>query len=318
MSWLDGFVLLSLVYVVVGLVVLVRFVANYKRLFGDELTAEDAKLASRASFFLLIPPTVALHELGHAAAIWAYGQEVLGWIFYGYVGAVAHHPTAAGPTGNFVIALAGNLVTLVIGVAAIAIGVKRPGHPTRNILWIDLGRNSLFLVLVFYPALCLFFPGDFVTIYGFDKTPVASGVTAAVHAAVLFFGWRWWQRERSRAILLCSPIAKLVGDAERRLAADPNDVGAHRGLGLAYARLQDYGRAREHLGAIAARLGPTERLVLGEALLATDYPEGALAAFEAAERALLKPEERSAARRGRVRALGRLGRDEEARALLAG
>lgn len=316
MSWLDGFVLLSLAYVGIGLTVLYRFVTKFSALFDDDFTPEDAKLANRASFFLLIPPTVALHELGHAAAIWARGEAVLGWMFYGYMGAVFYDPRGASALAQFGIALAGNLVTLVIGVVAVLVGLYRPGRPARNVLWIDLGRTSLMLVLVLYPGLCLMFDGDFVTIYDFARTPVASGITAAAHAAILFFGWRWWQREKPRAILLCSPIAKQVVEAERRLAEDPNDVRAHRGLGIAYARLHDHPRARVHLEAVADALDPTERLLLGEVLLETDAPEEALAAFEAAERSLLRPEDREVARRGRVRALGRLGRDEDARGLL--
>ncbi len=314
MSWLDGFLLLSLFYVGVGITVLVKFVKNFRALFDEELTEEEARLAGRASFFLLIPPTVALHELGHAAAIWANGQEVVGWIFYGYVGAVAHVPST--PLANFAIALAGNVVTLGIGTFAIAWGMKRPGHPVRNILWIELGRNSLFLVLVFYPGLCLFFDGDFVTIYGFSKTPIASGVTAGVHGAILAGGWWWWKRAKPRAVLLCSPLAFHVVAAEKKLAEDNRDPRANRTLGLAYGRLQDFARSRAHLEVIADHLDAAGRLAYGEALLETGASELALAAFESAENGLLDPEARAAARRGRVRALGRLGRDEEARQLL--
>ena len=313
MSLFDGFLLLSLFYIGVGITYLVRFLRHWRSLWDDDLTADDAKLAASSAFFLLIPPTVALHELGHAVAVRAYGLEVLGWVFYGYMGAVAHHPTQAGDFGNFVIALAGNLVTLAIGVGVLAFGLRRPGHPVRNILAIELGRQSLFLVLVFYPLICVVFDGDFRRIYDVQRTPIASAVALVAHVAILFFGWRWWTRSgRARARVLCSPIAARVASTEAALERDPTDANAAMWLGVVYATSEDYALARATLAPVVDRMNAQQKLVWANVLLETGEPARALDAFDEAGRALLRPEDRDAARRGRVQALGRLGRDAEA------
>lgn len=309
MSWLDGFALLSLVYIGVGIGYLVRFIKNWRSLWDERLTPEDAKLAAGSAFFLLIPPTVALHELGHAAAIWAYGQEVIDFVFYGYMGAVAHHPTAAGDFGNFVIALAGNVVTAIIAGLSFAFAMTFPGHPVRNILAIELGRQSAFLVLVFYPLLCIVFPGDFQTIYDITKTPIASVVTLVIHLVVLFGGLAWWKRRKSRAMLLCSPVARDFVAAER--ASDT------RKLGLMYAMTSDYQRVRTNLAAHVETLDARQKAVYGRALLECGDVEEALEVLEEAAKRLLRAEERDEVQRLRVQALGRLGRDREAQEIAA-
>ena len=103
---------------------------------------------------MLIPPAVALHELGHAVAVWFYGLEVVDWQFLGYMGWVMPSGSA-GPLGDFFIALSGNVVSYLIGLAALLYPIKYPGHPARNVLLLELGRQSMFLVLVFYPLICL-------------------------------------------------------------------------------------------------------------------------------------------------------------------
>jgi hypothetical protein len=263
------FQLVALAYVVVGVVTLVRVVRGWTALWDAELTDADVSLASRAAFFLLVPPTVALHELGHAVAVWLYGLEVVDWGFVGYMGWVLPSGSA-GALGDFVVALAGNLVTLGLGLGALAFGIGRPGHPVRNLLAIELGRQSLFLVLVFYPLICVSFPGDFQRIYDFRATPIASGLTAAAHALLLGVGYLhyWKRRWRPRARLLCSPVAQILVGLEQRLAADPGDHEARRRLGALAQASGDAARAVELLepAAAAGVLDARDRLVFGLAL----------------------------------------------------
>ena len=296
MTELAFFVALTILVILAGLRTLVRVVKEWKNLWDDDLTREDAKLASSASFYLLIPPTVALHELGHAVAVWSVGLEVESFWFLGYMGAVFHQPSS--DAGNFAIALAGNAVTLAIGIACIAWGLVRPGHPVRNILWIDLGRQSLFLVLIFYPILCLVFAGDFQTIYAFSKTPIASLITAVVHAALLVGGYRLiWPRIKARARLLCSRQAPRFIEAEAKLRTDPSDLVAQRELGIFYFAALDFTRARRYLDPVVAsgKLDAHLRLTYGTLLVEQRQYAEAVPFLEQAKEGLLRPEDREAA-----------------------
>jgi hypothetical protein len=313
------FVLLSLYYVVVGVRCLYRVVRRWNLLWDADVTADDLRLARQASFYLLIPPTVVLHELGHAVLIWAYGLRVADWLFLGYMGEV--WPSgSAGPFGDFLISLAGNVVTLAIGIGTLAIGLFRPGHPVRNILWIELGRQSLFLVLVAYPILCLFVPWDFARIYDFDATPIASGVTAVVHGALLAVGYGvFWKRKlRARAVILESPIAGKLAEMEKRLEENDQDVSAHRDLGIVFFAADDFDRALVHLRrAVDGGLSdPKLRMALGSALSAKGDHENAILELGRALEGLLRPEDRLAAELPLARSLIAMKRKDEARALL--
>jgi hypothetical protein len=299
------FAALSILIILVGLKTLFQVINQWKSLWDDDLTREDAKLASSASFYLLIPPTVALHELGHAIAVWAFGLEVLDFWFLGYMGAIFHAPST--PIGNFTIALAGNVVTLAIGVFCIAWGLARPGHPVRNILWIDLGRQSLFLVLVFYPVICVLFDGDFRTIYSME-TPIASGITLVAHAALLFVGYRRiWPKIKARARLLCSRQAKRLIEAERKVEQDPNDLLAHRELGILYFAALDFAQARAHLEPLVAhgKLDAQLRLTYGTILMEQREFARAIPFLEQAKEGLLRPEDREAAEKALAHAKSR-------------
>ena len=191
---------------------------------------------------------MALHELGHAVAVWGYGLTVVDWQFLGYMGWVAPSGSA-GPFGDFVIALSGNVVSYLIGLAALLFPLRFPGHPARNVLFFELGRQSMFLVLVFYPVICLVFNGDFRRIYDFSATPVASGVVAFVHGMILLWGYRiWWKkRHQSRAMLLCSPVATDFLRLERAVKAEPNNYAARQQLGALFLAVGHMAEARRHL-----------------------------------------------------------------------
>lgn len=267
---------------------------------------------------MLVPPTVALHELGHAALIWAHGLEVQDWMFIGYMGAVWHQ--SAGELGDFFIALAGNVTTLLIGVGALLYGLHRPGHPVRNVLYLELGRQSLFLVLTFYPAICLFFPGDFQTIYDFEETPIASGITAVVHGAILAIGWGylWRGRWRARAALLTSPLAPVYVELERRRRESPEDAAIARDLGLFLAIAGEVRRARGLLEEALerGRADPRVYVALGGILSEAGEHERAIGLLERGLDGLLRPEERLTAELPLLRSMLALGRREQARTRL--
>lgn len=293
----GAFAIISIVYVFVGLSCLYRVITRWRALWDEDVTADDLKLATRAAFFLLIPPTVILHELGHAAALWIQGRAVVGWMFLGYMGAVFFVPV--GGLSDFVVALAGNLVTLAIGIGTVLFAIRRPGHPVRNVLLIELGRQSLFLVLVFYPTICLWFAGDFQMIYDFKATPIASGVTAGAHGLLLALGYGvvWKRVWKPRTELLKSPTALKLVELEKRVAKDPHDLHARRELGMLYASGGSPARARMHLEAAIAGdvVDARTRLAYGTVLVALGEHARAIPELQAALNGLLRPEDRKLA-----------------------
>jgi hypothetical protein len=292
----STFALISLIYVGIGVSYLYRVIKNWPSFWDEKITAQDRSLARGAAFYLLIPPTVVLHELGHAVALWIQGREVLDWMFLGYMGAVFFEPT--GGIGDFFAALLGNVVTLAIGLVCLFLPLKRPGHPIRNLVLIELGRQSLFLVLVFYPVLCLVFDGDFRTIYNFQETPIAAGITAVIHALILLVGYNvlWKKRWATRATLLSDVTGFRYPMLEQRVAADPNDFDAHKELGLMYYLANDPVRAKPHLEIAMAngRADLMMHLAFGTVLAAVGEYERARPELELA-RGSLRPEDRERA-----------------------
>lgn len=70
------FILFSLFYAVVGVRVVRQLVARRRETFDRVFTAADRALVDQAAFFVLIPISVALHELGHAVTIRALGGTI--------------------------------------------------------------------------------------------------------------------------------------------------------------------------------------------------------------------------------------------------
>ena len=234
-----------------GAYTLFQFIANWKSIWDDNFTQRDIQLTAKSAFYLLIPLAVALHELGHSVAIWAYGLEVIDWQFLGYMGWV--QPSgSAGQLGDFVIALSGNAVSYAVGLACLLFPLRFPGHPARNVLFFELGRQSMFLVLMFYPLICIVFNGDFKVIYDFEATPIASGLTAAIHVFILTWGYRvWWKRNyEGRVILLCSSLSVQFIELEKRIKRNPSDAIALQQIGSLYMITQSTRQARKYLGMV--------------------------------------------------------------------
>ncbi|MEE2901356.1 MAG: hypothetical protein VYC39_03465 [Myxococcota bacterium] len=282
-------------YVFVGLRCAYQFFANYKSIWDGEFTPRDLEITSRAAFYLLIPPAVAAHELGHAVAVWGYGLTVVDWQFLGYMGWVAPSGSA-GPFGDFVIALSGNVVSYLIGLAALLFPLRFPGHPARNVLLFELGRQSMFLVLVFYPVICIVFNGDFRRIYDFSATPVASGVVAFLHAAILIWGYRvWWKkRHQSRAMLLCSPVATDFIRLEKIVQTEPKNYAAHQQLGSLFLAVGYLPRARHHFEVVvdAGVADASCKLQFATLLAEERQTARAIPLLEEIRDKLLRPEQR--------------------------
>jgi hypothetical protein len=153
-------------------------------------------LVGQAAFFVLLPFAVALHELGHAVAIWLYGGQVLDWGFYGFAGYVAYDPREFNDAQQIVIAAAGTIVNLMLaGIALALVFLKRP--PLRaaiNELLIQFTWISLLNALIVYPVLDLIsgLNGDWTQMYS-GTVPTLNIAILVIHVAVLgalLWGWK--------------------------------------------------------------------------------------------------------------------------------
>ncbi len=189
---LGGFGLLSLFYVFIGVRFLFQFIPRRKAIFDNNFTPYDRSMLGQAAFFILLPISVALHELGHAIAIWAMGGKVLDFGFYFFSGYVSYDPRDFSAVQQTLIAFAGTFVNLVLIVIALAVVfLKRP--PLRA-PWNELLLQFVFIsginALVFYPAmdLLLNISGDWSQMYR-SGVPWLTAVIVIIQVGFIAVGW---------------------------------------------------------------------------------------------------------------------------------
>jgi hypothetical protein len=222
---LGPFALISLFYLVLGARVVFQLARSFRQTFDRNFTRQDRMLVDQAAFFVLVPISVALHELGHAVAIWLFGGHVLDWGFYGFAGYVAFDPFEFSDAQQVIIASAGTIVNLILaGLALSLVFLKKP--PMRaayNELLVQFTWISLLNALVVYPLLDLIsgLNGDWAQMYAFT-VPSLSVAILVVHVAVLallFWAWRSAPvRDRIAALTGEAPAARRVSTSGRRAA----------------------------------------------------------------------------------------------------
>jgi hypothetical protein len=202
------FVMLSLLYAVVGIRVLGDIVRHRRTMFDEVFTESDRYLVGQAAFFLLVPLSVALHELGHAIAIWSFGGRVTDFGFYVFAGFVSYNEPFT-DTQRIIVALAGPLVNVVLAGAALAAIVLRrpPMRAAFNEMLFQFAVISTANALIFYPLLDFGtgMEGDWSQIYDGGK-PLLSGLILAAHLGILFGAYAAWRNDRVRGYL-----ARLTG-----------------------------------------------------------------------------------------------------------
>jgi len=206
---LGGFGLLSLFYVFIGVRFLFQFVPRRKAIFDNDFTPYDRSMLGQAAFFILLPISVALHELGHAVAIWAMGGQVLDFGFYFFSGYVSYDPRGFSDVQQTLIAFAGTFVNLLLIVIALAVVFLK--KPPLRAPWNELLLQFVFIsginALVFYPLmdLALNISGDWSQMYR-SGVPWLTAIIVVTQVAFIAAGW-WGMKNPG----MRERIAKLTG-----------------------------------------------------------------------------------------------------------
>ncbi|MDQ6799122.1 MAG: hypothetical protein M3011_14090 [Actinomycetota bacterium] len=201
---------------------LVALVRSWRSFLDADFTLPDRHLAMQVAVFLVPPAVVLLHELAHAVAVAAVGGHVTEFHYGLFEGAVSF----AGNLTNgqvWFVALAGNLVSIGIGVAMAAAGGLLSGlRRSLRYLLIVGGLIEAVFGLVGYPMIsesARF--GDWLMIYDFSATPALSWATLVVHVAALVGLWHWWRNT------LCRTLFGITYGEEARVAELSAAVGHH-------------------------------------------------------------------------------------------
>jgi len=249
---------------------LVALVRSWRSFLDADFTAADRRVAMQVSVFLIPPVVVLLHEMGHAAAVVATGGQVTAFHYGLFEGSVSF----AGDLTNgqvWFIALAGNLVSIGIGLGMVLAGglLKRVRQSLRYLLIVG-GLIEAVFGLVGYPLLsetARF--GDWLLIYDFGANPVLSWATLVVHAAVLVALWRWWRTGLRRTLfgVTYGQEARLA-ELSAAVAREPEQLEPRIALANLFAGYGDLKLADEALDDGLHTVGEPARLQLARARLA--------------------------------------------------
>jgi membrane-associated protease RseP (regulator of RpoE activity) len=188
----GAFSIISLIYVVIGVRIVAQLVQNWKAVWDHNFTIFDRQIVDQAAFFVLIPVSVALHELGHAIAVWGFGGRVLDFGFYGFAGYVSYSPRGFSAEEQTIVAAAGTIVNLALCVIALAVVFFRrpPMRAAFNELLIQFAIISGLNAFIVYPLLDVAsgLNGDWRQMYD-SGVPWLSAIIVLMQAAVLFGGY---------------------------------------------------------------------------------------------------------------------------------
>ncbi len=194
-------------------------VRHHDTLFVEPMTVDSRGRILRLVIFVFLPLSIIFHELGHAVAVWSVGREVLDYGFYFVYGFVAYNGFGLSPTEQSMIALAGPLVSIVMGLAALAIGWFKPMRSSWSYLLLVFGALEMVNIMIFYPVLDALGGagdgGDWRQIYSTDAPEIAIPM-AIFHVAFLVATVVAWRSDTIRA-----GIAKRSGQVYR----SPAQVG---------------------------------------------------------------------------------------------
>ncbi|MGC4107687.1 MAG: site-2 protease family protein [Thermomicrobiales bacterium] len=198
----SPFLLISLFYAAVGIRIVVQIVQRRREIFDRSFTQYDRSMVDQAAFFILVPISVALHELGHAVTIWGLGGQVVDFGFYGFAGYVSFYPSEFTPSQRILIAAAGSIVNLILILIALAVVFlkKPPLRAAYNELLLQFAFISGINAFIFYPILDVVsnFNGDWRQMYD-GGVPMLSIAIGIIHITILAGGFWLYRSPRMKA-----------------------------------------------------------------------------------------------------------------------
>ena len=188
--------ILGVFMAIAAVAALVTVIRERQAIFDERFTARDRSRILPFALFVLVPISVLLHEGGHALMVKVFGGHVTGFGFYFFY-AYVEHVGAYTALQLALIALAGPLVNVVLGLAAAGVAWYRPRRAVYNYMLFVFAALELGNALVFYPLLDAFggVAGDWETIYSRD-TPLFSALIALNHVAILVCALVIWRSPR--------------------------------------------------------------------------------------------------------------------------
>jgi hypothetical protein len=222
---------LLIIYGLLAVRVIFQLIERWDQTWDRAFTPADRSLVDQTAFFVLVPISVALHELGHAVMVKAYGGEILDWGYYGFAGYVGYDPTPISLVGQMVITAAGTLVNILLAAIGLWLVFVRqpPMRAAFNELLYQFVLVSLLNALLLYPLLDLSsgMNGDWAQMYR-GGLPWFTALVIAVQAAILFgMWWAWRNPDIQRRIAELTgrpaviPVSSRRGVARTMAAAPP-------------------------------------------------------------------------------------------------
>lgn len=234
---MQAFDLIAIVYATFAAGLAVRMYRQGRRTFDDDFRPEDRRTLGAAAFYFAIPVAVALHELGHAAVIRAFGAGISDW-HYVFYWAYVSPDRALPPLQSALVALSGNVVSLLLAWGAVLWTLRRPKNAALNYVRLEFARIQLWIALVIYPVFSLLIRGgDFWLIREeLDALlPFAGEAFLFLWAGLAFWTWRRWRGPWRRTFVwLATPLHDRLRAARARVEADPQSAEARRELGRVY------------------------------------------------------------------------------------
>ena len=214
----SPFIIISLFYAVIGIRIIAQVVQHRRAIFDRTFTQFDRSMVDQAAFFILVPISVALHELGHAVTIWLMGGQVVDFGFYVFAGYVSFYPDEFTASQRILIAAAGSLVNLVLILIALAVvfGKKPPMRAAYNELLLQFVFISGINAFIVYPLLDVAsgLNGDWRQMYD-GGVPALSVAIGLIHISIL--GGGYWLNSNPRLKARIAVLTDVPPGYERRM-----------------------------------------------------------------------------------------------------
>lgn len=215
-------------------------------IYQNPLTKAKKQWAQEASFYLMVPIGVFIHELGHALAVLFVGGQVLEFGFFFFWGYVA--PTPLAPVPYWIVATAGTAGSLLFALTVWLLGRGSTHRPVRYFTKRTVSFQ-LYFSLIYYPIFTAVLPiGDWRIMYNFSLTPLLSGGLAVVHVALLAGHWwatrQGWYEEKTFPSAEAENIFYRLQEAA---ASQPQDLQLQREWLAALYQAGDLITAQKHV-----------------------------------------------------------------------